>query len=168
VPVYLERFTKLSMNARKSYTVRTNDLLQWMFHVGGRRLKLIRNAPPGADGRTTAGRAPWWSPRAALKRWMRAELGVQDKCIGIAEMADAIASGRPVFPGADFMLHLTELTLAIQNAGPRGGAHALTTDFAPVTPRPETLQARVDYSRALRVPLLARLSDKLIDRLHKH
>ena len=47
-PVYLERFTKLSMNARKSYSVRTNSFLQWIFRVGGRRLKLVRNAPPGA------------------------------------------------------------------------------------------------------------------------
>ncbi len=167
-PVYLERFTKLSLNARKSYTVRTNGLLQWIFRVGGRRLTLIRNAPPGADGRFLAAGGPWWSPKAALKRLMRGELGVQDKCVGVAEMADAIATGRPAFPAPDFVLHLTELTLAIQTAGPRGGAYALTTDFAPVAPRPETQRARVDYRRALRVPLLARLADPLIDRLHRH
>lgn len=167
-PVYLERFTKLSMNARKSYSVRTNSFLQWIFRVGGRRLKLVRNAPPGADGRIVATGGPWWSPRAALNRLKRSELGQQDKCIGIAELADAIETGRPVFPGADFMLHLTELTLAIQNAGPRGAAHVLTTDFAPVAPRPETLRAQVDYRAALRIPLMARLADRILDRLHQH
>lgn len=167
-PVYLERFTKLSMNARKSYSVRTSTFLQWVFRVGGRRLKLVRNAPPGAGGRIVSTGGPWWSPRAALGRLKRSELGQQDKCIGIAELADALATGRPVFPGADFMLHLTELTLAIQNAGPRGSTHALTTDFAPVAPQAETLRARIDYRAALRVPLLARLADRMIDRLHQH
>lgn len=165
-PVYLERFTKLSLNARKSYTVRNNDLLQWFFRVGGRRLKLIRNPPPGTD--RIHGTGSKWSPKAMLKRWMKAELGVQDKVIGVAEMADAIRNGRQAFPAPDFVLHLTELTLAIQNAGPGGVSHALTTDFAPVEPRPETLRARVDYDRVLRKPLLARISDQLIDRLHKH
>ncbi len=167
-PVYLERFTKLSMNARKSYSVRTNSFLQWFFRVGGRRLKLVRNAPPGAGGRILRDDGPWWSPRAALGRLKRSELGQQDKCIGIAELADAVETGRPIFPGADFMLHLTELTLAIQNAGPRGAAYAMTTDFAPVAPQAETLRADVDYRSALRIPLLARLADRILDRLHQH
>lgn len=166
-PVYLERFTKLSLNARKSYTVRNSTLLQRIFRVGGRKLKLIRNAPPGADRIIDLG-GPWWSPKATLKRLMKAELGVQDKVVGVAEMADAIETGRPAFPGPDFMLHLTELTLAIQNAGPEGRTHALTTDFAPLEPLPGTLKARVDYGRALRVPLIARLAARVIDRLHQH
>ena len=163
-PVYLERFSTLSLNARKSYTVRNNDLLQWLFRVGGRRIGLVRNAPPGEGRiRPTGSR---WSPKAMLKRWMKAELGVQDKVVGIAEMADAIRSGRQVFPAPDFVLHLAELTLAIQNAGPGGVSRQLSTDFAPVEPRPETLAARMDYRRALRVPLLARISERLIDRMH--
>jgi len=47
-------------------------------------------------------------------------------------------------------------------------SHRLATDFAPVDLRPETLAAPVDYGRAMRTPLLARLSDRLIDRMHKH
>ena len=128
----------------------------------------MRNAPPGAGGRIVATGGPWWSPRAALKRLKLRELGQQDKCVGIAELVDAVETGRPVFPGADFMLHLTELTLAIQNAGPKGGATALTTGFAPLAPQPETLRARIDYRAALRTPLLARLADRVIDRLHQH
>lgn len=166
-PVYLERFTKLSLNARKSYSVRNNSFLQWLFRVGGRRLPMIRNAPPGEKSVIRLG-GPWWSPKAILKRLKWAELGQQDKVVGIAELADAIATGRPSFPGTDFMLHLTELTLAIQNAGPGGVTHTPATSFAPLAPLPETLRARVDYGRALRVPLMARISDRLIDRLHQH
>ena len=40
--------------------------------------------------------------------------------LGPAEVLDALAAGRPSRLGGDFALHLTEVTLAIQNA--RGGA----------------------------------------------
>lgn len=165
-PVYLERFTKLSMNARKSYTVRNSNLLQWLFHVGGRRLKLIRNPPPGQKTIIPFA-GSWWSPKAAIRRLIRGELGVQDKVVGIAEMADAIKTGRPAFPSSDFTLHLNELTLAIQNAGPQGVSHKLTTSFAPVEPMPGTLNAKVDNRKALRIPLLARLAENLVDRMHR-
>ena len=109
----------------------------------------------------------WWSPKAAIRRLIRGELGVQDKVVGIAEMADAIKTGRPAFPSSDFTLHLNELTLAIQNAGPQGVSHKLTTSFAPVEPMPGTLNAKVDNRKALRVPLLARLAENLVDRMHR-
>ena len=35
------------LNARKAVSVRTNSFLQWLFGVGGRRLKLLRIPPPG-------------------------------------------------------------------------------------------------------------------------
>ena len=99
-PVYLEQFSKLGLNARKSVSVRTNTFLQWVFGVGGRRIELVRNAPPGVTGAAVPleGTGSRWSPRAALNRLKKRELGLQDKCIGIAELADAIATGRPHFP----------------------------------------------------------------------
>ena len=33
-PVYLERFMKVSMNARKAFSVRANTVLQWFLGVG--------------------------------------------------------------------------------------------------------------------------------------
>ncbi len=61
--------------------------------------------------------------------------------LGPAEVLDAIAQNRPSRMPADFALHLTEVTLAIQNAGKTTGAQVMTTDFAAIAPMPwaETL-----------------------------
>lgn len=56
--------------------------------------------------------------------------------LGPAEVLDAIADQRPSRMPVDFALHLTEVTLAIQNAGHTAGAAKMTTDFAPITPMP--------------------------------
>lgn len=58
---------------------------------------------------------------------------LRDFCRGVAEMAGAIRQGREPYIGADFSLHLTELTLACQNAG-TGVVMNLTTEFAPMAP----------------------------------
>ena len=166
-PVYLEPFTKLTMNARKARSVRTRTWLQALLGVGGRRVPLVRLPPPGADRIIDTG-GPWWNPKAAVQRLRWAELGQQDKCIGIAELAAAIAAGRAHFPAPDFTLHLTELTLAIQAAGPDGICHRLETGFAPVLlPQATRAQGR-DYRTFLRPGLLDRLSGKLLDRMHRH
>ncbi|MBO9671171.1 MAG: Gfo/Idh/MocA family oxidoreductase [Sphingobium sp.] len=54
--------------------------------------------------------------------------------LGPAEMLDAIAVGRPAKLGGDFALHLTEVTLAVQNAGSTSGAQAMTTRFRRTAP----------------------------------
>lgn len=54
--------------------------------------------------------------------------------LGPAEMLDAIAAGRTPKIGADFALHLTEVTLAIQNAGRDSGAQQMTTRFERTAP----------------------------------
>lgn len=55
--------------------------------------------------------------------------------LGPAEMLDAIAHGRAPRLGADFALHLNEVTLAIHEAG-RGAVTEIGTRFAPVAPMP--------------------------------
>ena len=92
-----------------------------VFRGGGKRLKLLELTPPGAD-RIQRETGRWWHPKDLLTRLKRHELGQQDKTIGIAELADAIETSRPSFPPHDFSLHLNELTLAIQGAGPEAGA----------------------------------------------
>lgn len=165
-PVYLEPFTKLTMNMRKARTVRTNSLLQWLFGVNGRRVPLARLPAPGSA-------APWrdrtgLSPKSWLSALKRRQVGQQDKSIGIAELAAAIEAGRPHFPSHDFTLHLTELTLAIQGAGPDGASVTPASRFDPL-PLPEPLAAAApDYTRYTRPGLLARLSEGLLDRMHRH
>lgn len=168
-PVLIEPFTKLTMNARKARSVRTNTLLQWPFGVGGRRVPLLRIPPPGADRLIDpAGPVRWWDPRDWLRRLKRRQLGQQDKCIGIAELADAVAQGRPAFPGPDFTLHVTELTLAIQAAGPDGANRRLETRFDPL-PLPAAAQAAgPDYRALARPGWLDRMSESLLDRMHRH
>jgi predicted dehydrogenase len=157
-PVYYEPFTKLGLNARKSVSVRRNTLLQGTFGVGGSPLRLVGSRQSG--GRRQAG--------SLLQRLKRRELGEQDKVVGIAELADAIQAGRPAFPAPDLTLHLTELTVAIQNAGVDGSPYVLQTDFEPVRPQAETLQATLDYSGRPWIRFLNRVSGAAIDRMHKH
>lgn len=56
--------------------------------------------------------------------------------LGPAEILAAIKEGRPSRMPADFALHLTEVTLAIQNAGDTTGVQTITTEFAPIDPMP--------------------------------
>lgn len=174
-PVYLERFSKLTLNARKARTVRTNTVLQWLLGVGGRRLPLAElpppGSPPGSTRRTDLQAGAWprsWAPRALLQRLKRRQLGQQDKAIGLAELADAISTGRPQFPAPDFTLHLTELTLAIQGAGPDGLCHLMQSRFAPVALPARTARLAPDYTPRARTGLRARITDRILDRMHRH
>jgi predicted dehydrogenase len=167
-PVYLERFSQLSLNARKSYSVRRNSQLHWIFGIGGRRLPLLRLPPPGAGGLDTLPKVNWLSPGDWLRAFKRKELGQQDKTIGIAELADAIQNDRPSFPPHDFTLHLTELTLAIQGAGLKSETVRLNTSFEPIEPRPETLQSDIDYAKVGKPNLLQRRIDSFLISMHRH
>ncbi len=167
-PVYLERFSQLTLNARKAMSVRTNSLLQSLLGVGGRRVKLLRNPLPGAGGRDRAPKPRRWSPRDLLRAAARRELGQQDKVIGIAELADALQTGRPSFPPHDFTLHLAELTIAIQNAGPYGSSIRLKTSFAPIEPRAETLASKLDYSAVKEPSWIGRTIERRLVRMHQH
>ena len=166
-PVYLERFGKLSLNARKARSVRGSNLLQWLFGIGGRRLPLARPATPGGSGPTDLGAGSGRGLRGALNRLKRRELGSQDKSVGIAELAAAVQEGRAHFPPHDFTLHLTELTLAIQSAGTSSASHPLQTGFARLCV-PAALRDMATYHRFARQGLLERLLAKLLDRLHRH
>lgn len=56
--------------------------------------------------------------------------------LGPAEVLDAIAESRPSRMPSDFALHLTEVTLAIQNANDTAGSRMMTTEFASIEPMP--------------------------------
>ncbi|MGY1732287.1 Gfo/Idh/MocA family protein [Geodermatophilus sp. SYSU D01045] len=166
-PVRLEHFTPVTLNARKSISVRTNSVLQWLLGVGGSRLGLVTLA--GREGAADAGRGRRLpSPREALRRWRRYELGQQDKVLGISELARGIATGGASVPPHDFTLHLTELTLAIQAAGTSGGAQEMTTTFAPLA-WPEVAGANaLDLGPGTRQRLLSALLDRRLTGMHAH
>ena len=68
-----------------------------------------------------------------VKRWGAAAMNFM---LGPAEMLEALHDGRPCRLTAEFALHMTEVTLAIQNAGEHSGAQAMTTRCAPMEPMP--------------------------------
>ena len=87
-------------------------------HVVRRRLiesPFAWKVPPAGDGHPMVGRRGAASMNFAL---------------GVAEMAMAIAAGRPPRLAGDFALHLTEVALAMQ----AGGEHRIRTGFDPVAP----------------------------------
>lgn len=130
-PVRLERFSARALSARRLRAVRNSPLLRRLFGIGGTPLPLVRNARN--------------RPRKAalsLRAFKRRQEGQQDKALGVALVADAIRAGRPSPVPADFIMHVTELTLAIQRAGTDGAAHRMETNFAPLAPLPESLAGK--------------------------
>ena len=165
-PVTLERFSQLSLNARKARSVRTWPWLGRWFGVGGRTLPLIRHAKSFATTSDTMTVRPSL-PRRLINTLKRREVGAQDKLLGTAATARALREGKPCPIPADFILHITELTLAIQGAGPDGGAVPMTTGFVPLTPIAEAAAAP-DFRAAYRPNFLERRMDRTLDRLHQH
>jgi predicted dehydrogenase len=167
-PVYLERFSQLSLNARKARSVRSNSTLQSFFGVNGRRQKLVLR-PGSQSGRylreIASGKRSILG--AALKAVSRRELVSMDFFRGVAEMAHAIQGGRPCLLPAEFVLHVNELTLAIQNAGKAGAPYRVTTSFEPLSPMQSTLESERTYGET-KAGLIGSMIEKLIARLHKH
>lgn len=165
-PVMLERFSTVSLNARKARTVRVQPAIGGLFGVGGQRLKPIRHwkshaveAEPGIKR----------SFRQKIMGWIRRrEVYAQDKLLGVAMMARAIEQGTEMPMPADFMLHLTELTLMIQNAGPDGLAQRPTTSFAPLKPMAEVVADRRHFRDQYRPNFIERRLGATVDGLHQH
>lgn len=160
-PVRLEPYGGVSLKARNLRIVRENSVLQALTGVGGRRLPLAETPVPGV--------LPPPQPRplalkAQLKRWLDRQKGQQDKSLGLAELVDAIETGRPHFPPPEFTLHLTELTLAIQAAGPDGASHAPAERFAPLALPERTRTGARDYRRWARPAPIPRLLQLAVSR----
>lgn len=68
-----------------------------------------------------------------VKRWGAAAMNFM---LGPAEVLEALHQGRPCRMSNDFALHLTEVTLAIQNAGETSGAQSMTTTCTAMEPMP--------------------------------
>lgn len=153
-PVFLERYSKGSLSARKFQSLRARPGLGRMFGIGGRRVRLVRNWKSHAVEGDQQMRS---SLKQRLVEWVRRrEVYAQDKFAGIAEMARDLRDGQPPYLSPDFVKHVNELTLLVQGAGTDGIAVRPSTSFAPLGPIPGT-QAAPDYSRAARPGLFERL-----------
>ena len=164
-PVRLERFSTVSLNARKAYTVRIQPLIGRMFGVGGRKLPLVRHWKSHA---VEAERGVRRSLKQKLVSWIRRrEIYAEDKLLGIAEMVRAIREGRPQPMTPDFLMHINELTLLIQRAGPKGIATAPTTSFKPIEPLPEVANSPRNYRTSYRLRLFEKMFGGTVETLHK-
>ena len=164
-PVHLERFSKVSLSARKAYTVRTQPLIGRIFGIGGRRLPLVRRWKSHA---VEAERGVGRSLKHKVVSWLRRrEIYAQDKLLGIAEMVRAIREGRPQPMSPDFLIHLNELTLLIQRSGPEGITTKPTTTFKPIEPLPDVVDSPRDYCTSYRPRIFERVLVGIVETLHK-
>jgi predicted dehydrogenase len=163
--VYLERFSRVSLTARKAYTLRTQPSIGRIFGIGGRRLNLVRRWKSHAV-ETEVGVAR--SLKHKFVSWLRRrEINAQDKLLGIAEMTRAIHLGIPQPMPPDFLIHLNELSLLVQRAGPEGITTKPTTSFKPIEPLPDVLDSPRDYRVSYRPRLLERLLVGIVELLHR-
>jgi predicted dehydrogenase len=163
-PVRLERFSAVSLNARNAYTARRQPLIGEAFGVGGQQLKLLRHFKSHAvESEKGGSRSIKQRIKAAIRR---REMYCQDKLIGIAVMARAIRDGQPQPMPADFMLHVNELTLLIQNSGRDGIAQPVRTTFKPLAPLPEIVAAPTNFRTSYRPRFLERRLGKAVDDRH--
>lgn len=136
-PVYLERFSKLSLNARKIRSLRAHPIIGRLFGIGGRKLKLVRHWKSHAVERDNRIRA---TLKQRLVEWVRRrEVYSQDKLIGVAEMAYALEARQKPYLSPEFLMHINELTLLIQGAGAKGVTATPSTSFEPLGPIPDHL-----------------------------
>lgn len=154
-PVFLERYSKGSLSARKFRILRTRPGLGRLFGIGGCKIPLVRNWKTSAVEKDQQMRP---SLKQRLVEWLRRrEVYAQDKFSGIAEMAQEIRDGRPQFLTPDFIMHVNELTLLTQGAGSDGIAVRPSTSFEPLGPLPGTESGSRSYANAARPGLLEKL-----------
>jgi hypothetical protein len=150
--VRLERFSKVSLTARKAYTLRAQPFLGRWFGVGGRKLPLVRRWKSHA---LEAERGVRRSIKQRVVSWLRRrEVYAQDKLLGIAEMVRALQENRPQPMTPEFLSHINELMLLIQRAGPAGVTTKPITSFQPIEPLSDVADNPVNYRVTYRPRLL--------------
>lgn len=135
-PVYLERYSKGSLSARKFQSVRSKPWLAGLFGVGGSAVTLARNPKSNAVEKDQQMRSTL--KQRAIEKIRRREVYAQDKFAGIAEMSREISGELDQYLSNDFLMHINELTLLTQTAGPEGLVAKPETTFNPIGPVPNT------------------------------
>lgn len=164
-PVHLERFSRVSLTARKAYSARRHPVLGRLFGIGGRRIPLLRRWKSHAvEAEKGVGR----TLKHKVVSWLRRrEIYAQDKLLGVAEMGRAIASGRPQPMQPDFLIHLNELSLMISAAGADGVCVRPQTSFTRFDLSGDSVGAHQDYLKSYRPRLMERFAGGIVEASHK-
>lgn len=152
-PVYLEHFSKTSLSARKFRSIRATPWLGRLFGIGGRKLPLVRNWQSGAVEGDQQMRTSF--KQRMIEALRRNQVYAQDKFAGIAEMGRELKANEPQYLSPDFIMHINELTLMAQAAGPDGMTARPTTSFAPLGRIPGT-QSDINYKTQRKPALFER------------
>ncbi|MEY9107437.1 putative dehydrogenase [Bradyrhizobium yuanmingense] len=164
-PVHLERYSRVSLAARKAYTARNQPLIGRIFGIGGRKLKLVRRWKSHA---VEAEKGVGISLKHKFVSWLRRrEIYAQDKLLGLAEMDRAMRDRRKQPMPADFLIHINELTMMVQRAGASGIATVPRTTFEKISPLPDMISGQRDYRTGYRQRISENRLGKLIDKLQK-
>jgi hypothetical protein len=147
-------------------SVRTNSLLQAIFGIRGQRVPF--DVPSSILARMWADiRSRHRTPlRALIKAIKSREVFLMDYFRGVASMAAAIEGRGPLPLSPDFLMHVTELTLAIQAAGTERPTYVPKTTFKRLTPPQKTGAAQ--YSWQTKPGLVTQATNRLIAWLHQH
>lgn len=154
-PVTLERYSKGNLTARKFQSLRNHSMLGRMFGIGGRKIRLVRHWKSSAVEHDQSTHSSIQQRLVECVR--RREVYAQDKLLGIAEMASDIKLGKDAYLTPEFIMHINELTLLIQGAGPKGTALEPTTSFTPLGPIPGEQTTDLDYRTTAKPRLFERL-----------
>jgi predicted dehydrogenase len=155
--VHLERFSSVTLNARKVRAVRHSRLLQSLVGVGGRRQPVVPAQRPHATPVS----------RSVTQKLRQHELISMDFLLGIQDMHDALDQARaPTLP-PELLLHVNEVELAIARAGAQGSTCSPVTTFEPLdVPRLRPLDgADLVPTQA---SLVGQAAEKVLARLHRH
>ena len=109
-PVHIEKYSKMGFRVEKYPLFRRHELLKSIVGAGDKEYERTGKKRP-------------------FRRYLSHD---QDISRGIAELADALEDGRrPKLP-ADYVLHVNELVLAIQNSTGNNAPYQMTTSFEPL------------------------------------
>jgi predicted dehydrogenase len=160
-PVFLERFSKSSLNARKLSSVRRHLILGRLFGVGGYKIPLINRWKSHAIDSEKGYRRTF---KQKIISWIRRrETHAQDKMLGIAEMAHSIRHKKPQLLTPEYLIHINELTLLIQRASEDGIATSPSTTFEQIKPFEDIKNSNHDYLKTYKQSYIEKIFGALIN-----
>ncbi|UCU94180.1 Gfo/Idh/MocA family protein [Hydrogenophaga taeniospiralis] len=127
-PVYLENFSTRSLTARKFSLLERHPQIGALFGIKGKIIHSINHHKSSALHSPSAAKQ---GIKSKVLEWIRRrQIYAQDKLLGIWEMRESVNNGCDCSLSPEFLLHINELTILIQGAGPSGSSCRPETTFS--------------------------------------